>query len=74
MEELTSQSKELAVYPPEKEKGSWVEEFLLDRVFGFIRQAVELKVYTEPENGKLFLFVIVNIAGRLLIDERIKLI
>lgn len=74
LKELTSQPKELAVFPPEKKEGSWIEEFLLDRVFGFIRQAVELKVYTEPENGKLFLFVIVKVAGRLLLDERIKLL
>lgn len=74
LEELTSQTKELAVFPPEKKKGSWFEEFLLDRVLDFIRQAVELRVYTEPENRKLFLFVIVKIAGRLIIDEQIKLI
>jgi len=74
LNELTSQPKELAVYPPEKKEGLWFEEFLLDKVFGFIRQAVELRVYTVPDNGRLILRVIAKVAGRLLIDERIKLI
>ena len=71
--EIAESKREVFVKPPTKEKGSWLEEVLLNRIIRFIRQAVELNVYTEVED-RLYIIIIVRIAGRTILNEKIKLI
>lgn len=74
MKDLTSRPKVLISKPPAKQKGSWFEEFVLDRVIDFIRSAVNLTVYTQEEQGKLVLHITVMVAGRKLLEEKVKLL
>ena len=71
--EIAESKREVFVKTPVKQKGSWLEEVLLNRIIRFIRQAVELNVYTEVED-RLYIIIIVRIAGRTILNEKIKLI
>lgn len=74
IEEIGDSQREVYIKPPEKDKGSWIEEFFLNRVWDFIKKSFEFAANAEIKDGHVFIDITVRIAKRTIFSERIKVI
>jgi hypothetical protein len=59
---------------PEKESPNWIQRVLIDRVWSTIRKALSVSASVRTTGGSLYLDILIQVAGRKLLQERIKIV